>query len=95
MSILLQCAGGTVERPRLVLVDRKDGGHLVVNPPREVWERSELSPLELTLWSFLVAATGQSMLEELPQLLAGPNHQLVDVTAFHVLDDLKEAPEAI
>ena len=25
---------------------RRDGGHLLVNPPREVWERSELTALE-------------------------------------------------
>ena len=70
-SILLRCAGGTLELPALVLNDRKDGGHLVVNPPRPVWERSELSPSELTSWGFLVAASGQAMLEALPQLRSG------------------------
>lgn len=29
--------------PDLLLVDRKDGGHLCVDPPRDVWERGELS----------------------------------------------------
>ncbi|MDQ3798433.1 MAG: hypothetical protein M3384_03185 [Acidobacteriota bacterium] len=43
----------------------------MVNPPREVWERSELTPVELTLWSFLVAATARAMLERLPQLANG------------------------
>lgn len=42
-----------------------------MNPPRPVWERSELTPAELTQWSFLVAATGRAMLEALPQLAGG------------------------
>lgn len=67
------CAGGDIvlPDPSLVLVDRQDGGNLVVTPPREVWERSELTPSELTMWSFLVAATGRAMLETLPQLQTG------------------------
>lgn len=68
---LLSCAGGVVLLPGKLLNDRRDGGHLLVNPPRPVWERSELSPAELTNWSFLVAATGQAMLETLPQLEGG------------------------
>lgn len=74
MSItLFRCAGGTIVLPHrtLVLVDRRDGGNLVVNPPREVWERAELSADELTRWSFLVAATGAAMIESLPQLEGG------------------------
>jgi len=55
----------------LVLVDRADGGNLVVNPPRPVWERSCLTREELVQWSFLVAATAQAMLEVLPQLEGG------------------------
>ena len=55
----------------LVLVDRRTGGNLVVTPPRAVWERGELTPVELTLWAFLVAATGRAMLELLPQLSEG------------------------
>jgi hypothetical protein len=55
----------------LTLVSREDGGNLVVTPPREVWERSELTPVELMLWSFLVAATGRAMLDVLPQLAGG------------------------
>ena len=70
-ATLVSSAGGSVELPGLVLNDRRDGGHLVVNPPREIWERFELSPSELTQWAFLVAATGQAMIEELPQLRAG------------------------
>lgn len=68
---LCQCSGGTVQLPAKLLNNRLDGGNLVVNPPRPVWERSELTPIELTHWSFLVAATGRAMLEVLPQLADG------------------------
>jgi diadenosine tetraphosphate (Ap4A) HIT family hydrolase len=68
---LLHTPGGDVVLPELVLVGRADGGHLVVNPSRDVWERSELSPDELKSWSFLIAATGQAMLETLSQLDGG------------------------
>jgi hypothetical protein len=72
-SPLFRCAGGEIvlPDPKLVLVDRRDGGNLVVNPPREVWERSELTPEELTQWSFLVAAAGHAMIDALPQLEGG------------------------
>ena len=65
--------GGTLELParELVLVDGGDGGHLVVEPPRAVWERSELAAGELAAWSCLVAAAGRAMLETLPQLEGG------------------------
>jgi GNAT superfamily N-acetyltransferase len=63
--------GGTIVRPNLVLVSRLDGGHLVVNPPRAVWERSELTRAELTAWSVLVAVTGRAMIDVLPQLDGG------------------------
>jgi diadenosine tetraphosphate (Ap4A) HIT family hydrolase len=53
------------------LVSREDGGNLLVIPPRDVWERGELTPAELTDWSFLVAAAGQAMLRALPQLDRG------------------------
>lgn len=70
---LFACAGGDIVLPEsgTVLVGRRDGGNLVVNPPREVWERSELTRAELALWSFLVAATGRAMLDVLPQLEGG------------------------
>ena len=68
---LVDHAGGSVVLPRLVLCDRRDGGHLVVNPPRPVWERSVLTVDELLAWSLLVAATGQAMLEVLPVLRGG------------------------
>lgn len=72
-SILYACAGGEIVLPaaQLVLVGRADGGNLVVNPPRPVWERSELDRDELVAWSFLVAAAGRAMLAELPQLDGG------------------------
>ena len=68
---LLRCSGGTVALPATPLLDRTDGGHIWVNPPREVWERGMLSPSELTHWSFLIAATAQAMLAVLPQLKDG------------------------
>jgi hypothetical protein len=68
---LLSCAGGTLALPSLVLVDRIDGGNLVVHPPHEVWERSELTAKELTGWAFLIAAAGRAMIDELPQLEGG------------------------
>jgi hypothetical protein len=70
---LFTCSGGHLALPEkgLALVGRKDGGNLLVLPPRVVWERGELTPAELTDWSFLVAAAGQAMLCTLPQLDLG------------------------
>jgi hypothetical protein len=70
---LFTCQGGHIVLPdrKLVLVSRQDGGNLIVIPPREVWERSELTPSELMHWSFLVAATGKAMIDVLPQLEGG------------------------
>jgi hypothetical protein len=70
---IFKCTGGEIVLPGrdLVLVDAGDGGNLIVNPPRRVWERSELTPDELAAWSFLVAAAGKAMLESLPQLRDG------------------------
>lgn len=70
---LFSCVGGHLALPDAasVLLDRRDGGNLVVLPPRKVWERSELSAAELTGWSYLVAAAGRAMLEVLPQLDGG------------------------
>lgn len=72
-EILFSCEGGDIVLPAsdLVLVDREDGGNLVVNPPRPVWERCALGREELASWSFLVAATGEAMLAKLPQLEGG------------------------
>ena len=69
--VLFTGPGGRIVLPDLLLVGRGDGGHLCVDPPRDVWERGELSARELTQWSFLVAATAAAMLETLPQLEGG------------------------
>jgi hypothetical protein len=70
---LLRCSGGELVLPGadLLLASRLDGGHLVVNPPRPVWERGELAADELARFSFLVAAAGRAMLDVLPQLDGG------------------------
>ena len=70
---LFSCTGGDIVLPdrSLVLVSREDGGNLIINPPRDVWERSELTRDELMDWSFLIAATGRAMLDVLPQLAGG------------------------
>ncbi len=68
---LFSCSGGSIVLPARVLCDRRDGGHLIVDPPRPVWERGELAPLELAHWAFLVAATGRAMLDRLPALRGG------------------------
>jgi hypothetical protein len=70
---IFTCHGGQVVIPdrELVLVSRQDGGNLIVIPPREVWDRGELTASELMPWSFLVAATGKAMLSVLPQLEGG------------------------
>jgi hypothetical protein len=54
-----------------LLVSREHGGNLVVNPPRTVWERSELTPAELTQFGFLVSAADRAMLDVRPQLGRG------------------------
>lgn len=70
---LFTCEGGQIVLPdqNLLLADRQSGGNLVINPPRAVWERSELTAAELTSWCALVAAAGRAMLDELPQLQGG------------------------
>jgi hypothetical protein len=71
--ILFSCDGGHLGLPgrESLLVSRENGGNLVVNPPRPVWERSELSAFELTQFAFLVAASGRAMIDALPQLAGG------------------------
>jgi len=69
--VICSSTSGTVVVPERVLCDRRDGGHLVVNPPRPVWERSCLGAVELARWSLLVAATGRAMLDVLPVLRGG------------------------
>ena len=70
---LYRCDGGFLMLPdrASLLASRENGGNLVVNPPRPVWERSELTPAELTQFSFLVAAAGRAMIDVLPQLAGG------------------------
>ena len=68
---LVRCEGGVLELPTLVLNDREDGGHLVVQPPRPVWDRTALSHGELAAFSCLVAAAAKAMLDVLPQLEGG------------------------
>lgn len=69
--VLFEGDGGRIVLPELLLVGRADGGHLCVDPPRDVWERGELSAEELAAWSYLVAATGSAMIDTLPQLAGG------------------------
>ncbi len=70
---LLVGPGGRLMLPETanLLCSREEGGHLVVLPPRDVWERSELDRDELMHWGFLVAAAGRAMIETLPQLEKG------------------------
>lgn len=70
---LFSCRGGTLVLPDSgsVLLSRQDGGNLVVNPPRPVWERSELTRDELMHFGFLVASAGRAMIDTLPQLEGG------------------------
>jgi diadenosine tetraphosphate (Ap4A) HIT family hydrolase len=70
-KVLYKGPEGTVIVPSGLFLDRSDGGHLVVNPSRDVWERSELTADELVRWSFLVAAAGRAMIDALPQLEGG------------------------
>ena len=71
--VLFSCHGGHLVLPdrASLLARREQGGNLVVNPPRAVWERSELTPEELTHVAFLVAAAGRAMIDVLPQLEGG------------------------
>ncbi len=70
-ATIVTAPGGTVTLPAVVLLGRGDGGHLVVHPPRAVWDRRELTPSELTAWALLVCAAGAAMLDCLPQLCDG------------------------
>jgi len=57
--------------PATTMIDRADGGQLVLYPPRRVWDRTALTPDELVAWHVLIAATARAMLETLPQLAGG------------------------
>jgi len=71
--VLCRTAGGDLclPDPKTIMIDRADGGQLVVNPPRRVWERTALTPPELQAWNLLIAAAGRAMLDCLPQLDGG------------------------
>ena len=69
--ILLTCAGGQLLLPAVPMLDGADGGHLMVLPPRPVWDRTALTASELARWSALIASAATAMLEELPQLRGG------------------------
>jgi hypothetical protein len=71
--VLMRSTGGSVclPDPATIMIDRADGGQLVVYPPRRVWDRTALSRDELTAWNLLVAAAAKAMLDVLPQLDGG------------------------
>lgn len=71
--VLVRATGGTVclPDPATIMIDRADGGQLVIYPPRRVWDRTALTRNELTAWELLVAATARAMLNTLPQLRDG------------------------
>ncbi len=71
--VLFRGVGGsvTLPDPRTIMIDRRDGGQLVVYPPRRVWDRTALDASELMQWNLLVTATAAAMLETLPQLRDG------------------------
>ena len=70
---LFRGAGGTVTLPdpATTMIDRRDGGQVVIYPARRVWDRTALDATELTQWNFLVAAAAAAMLDGLPQLKGG------------------------
>ncbi len=71
--VLFRGLGGavTLPDPQTIMIDRRDGGQLVVHPPRRVWDRTALDAAALTQWNFLVAAAAGAMLDTLPQLRDG------------------------
>lgn len=71
--VLMRGRGGRVclPDPATTMIDRADGGQLVLHPPRRVWDRTALTRDELIDWHLLIAATARAMLETLPQLAGG------------------------
>jgi hypothetical protein len=71
--VLIRTAGGTVTLPdpATIMIDRADGGQLVVHPSRRVWDRTALSRGELEAWNLLVAAAARGMLDAVPALDGG------------------------
>jgi hypothetical protein len=70
-KVLLSCKGGYLVLPATPMLDRRDGGQLIVLPPRVVWDRTALDAQELGYFSALVAAGAAAMLAVLPQLQGG------------------------
>ncbi len=72
-QVLMRGRGGRVclPDPATTMIDRADGGQLVLYPPRRVWDRTALTRDELIAWHVLIAATAHAMLETLPQLAGG------------------------
>jgi hypothetical protein len=70
-KVVLSCDGGKLVLPAQPMLDRADGGQLMVLPPRVVWDRTALDAAELTQFSALVAAGAAAMLAVLPQLHGG------------------------
>ena len=71
--VIMRGSGGRVclPDPATTMIDRADGGQLVLYPPRRVWDRTALTREELVAWHLLIAATARGMLETLPQLAGG------------------------
>lgn len=71
--VLVHGRGGRVclPDPESVMIDRADGGQLVLYPPRRVWDRTALTSDELSAWHVLIAAAARAMLDTLPQLAGG------------------------
>lgn len=71
--VLMRGSGGRVclPDPATTMIDRADGGQLVLYPPRRVWDRTALTRDELIAWHVLIAATARAMLDTLPQLAGG------------------------
>jgi hypothetical protein len=71
--VLVRATGGSVclPDPATIMIDRRDGGQLVLYPPRRVWDRTALSRDELVAWHLLIASVARAMLDTLPQLAGG------------------------
>ena len=73
VRVLLRPPGATVclPDPATIMIDRADGGQLVVNPPRARLGAHGVGRPGARRWNVLVAATARAMLECLPQLHGG------------------------
>lgn len=70
--VLMRGRGGRVclPDPATTMIDRANGGQLVLYPVRQVWDRTALTREELIAWHLLIAATARAMLDT-PQLAGG------------------------